>query len=518
MAVTETPPETEAAPAVEPPARRPGELERLLGTGDHTTIGRLYVGISLLFLISALVARAVLAIDQVLSDGFLGAWARLFDSSSLVALLVLGVVPLLLGIAIHMVPLQVGSPTIAFPRAAALSLWAWVVFGGIFLTSAALRGGIGGSDVDAAELGNVALGGVLVALGLASVCVATTVMVHRPAGMTLARVPLFTWSMLVACSVWIVSFGAALAPVVLGAITAESADGLFDNFTSGLGWLVRGPAVYMVAIPVLGIAGDAVATATHRPLRNYGLFQGLIGAFGVLSFGAWAQGPVAINTVVWVVAAIGVGAPLVLFLGGLAESMRHGRVALGAPLVGSLLALVNLLGAVAVGALMALDTAGTGTLFDFPPQALSTAQATFAITAAVTGALAGLAHWSVKVWGSLAEDRLATLSIVLADLGGGLLGTTYAVQVLVQADDPRAAHALFGILAAAGVVAMLAGVVGALVAYLGAASEGAEGPEDPFEGLTLEWRTPSPAIGGVRTGDPVEISSPYPFAPTEEGN
>jgi hypothetical protein len=79
-----------------------------------------------------------------------------------------------------------GSPAIAFPRAASLSFWTWLVAAGIFVTSVAIDGGVLGADSTAAQLGNLSLGAVLVALGLGSVCVATTVMAHRPLGMRLA--------------------------------------------------------------------------------------------------------------------------------------------------------------------------------------------------------------------------------------------------------------------------------------------------------------------------------------------
>ena len=402
MAVTQTkPPEapevgTETAESSS--GRPPGEFEALIGTGDHTSIGRLYIGFSLLLLLAGFIARILTGLDSATDGGILGtSYQLLVDRSSLVALVFLGVIPLLLGLATTIVPLQLGSPTIAFPRAAALAMWSWLVFGAIFITSTALDGGIGGNDLDAATLGNVSLGAMMVALGLGSVCVATTVVSHRPAGMGLNRTPLFAWSMLVASSIWIVSLGSALAWSIIGHLEADSTGALVDNFSVGLGWLLRGPAVFMLAIPVLGIAGDAVATATGRPLRNYGAFQAMIGAFGIFSFGAWAQSPDSVDTLMWALWALAVFLPLLGLLGGLAESMRHDKVRITAALVGSVLGLVNLLGAATIGLLMTLNTLGEGTLFDFSSAQLAIAQTLFVVTAAVAGALAGIAHWARQV-------------------------------------------------------------------------------------------------------------------------
>ena len=524
MAVTETKPPEAPVEGTDPEtpsgARSPGEFEILVGTGDHTTIGRLYIGFSLLLLLAGLVGRFISGLDAATDSGILGTtYQLLVDQSSLVALVFLGVVPLLLGLATIIVPLQIGSPTIAFPRAAALAMWSWLVFGAIFITSTALDGGIGGGDLDAATLGNVSLGAMMVALALGSVCVATTVVVHRPAGMGLSRTPLFAWSMLVASVTWILSLGSALAWSIIGHLEADATGALFDNFSVGLGWLLRGPAVFMLAIPILGLAGDAVATANGRPLSNYGIFQGLIGAYAVFSFGAWAQNPDSVDTLLWSLWAIAIFVPLLGFLGGLAESMRHGKVRVTAAVVGSLLGLVNLLGAATVGLLMALNTLGEDTLFDFSSVQLAKAQVLFVFTAAIAGALAGIAHWAPQIWGAPASDSTASASIALVDIGGGLMATVLAIEVFVQADGDPTGNAIFGGFEAAGAILALVGIVGALVSYLGAAgdSDGSveEWDEAP-EGMTLEWQSVFPASAGIRTAEVGVIESPYPLHESEE--
>ncbi|MGI9578958.1 MAG: cbb3-type cytochrome c oxidase subunit I [Microthrixaceae bacterium] len=527
MAVTETKPpeapEQGTQTATSPAERQPGELETLIGTGDHTSIGRLYIGFSLLLLLAGLIARILTGLDSATDGGILGeSYQLLVDSSSLVALVFLGVIPLLLGVATLIVPLQVGSPTIAFPRAAALAMWSWLVFGAIFITSTALDGGIGGNDLDAATLGNVSLGAMMVALALGSVCVATTVVSHRPEGMGLNRTPLFAWSMLVASAIWIVSLGSALAWSIIGHLEADSTGALVDNFSVGLGWLLRGPAVYMLAIPVLGIAGDAVATATGRPLKNFGAFQAMIGGFGIFSFGAWAQNPGSVNTILWALWALAIFLPLLGLLGGLAESMRHGKVRLTAALVGSLLGLLNLLGAATVGLLMALNTAGEGNLFDFSSAQLSKAQVIFVVTAAVAGALAGIAHWSPQIWGAPAADTGASISIGMVDVGGGLVATVLAIEVFVQAGGDNTGDAIFGGFEAAGALLALAGIAGALASYLGATRDPEADDDSDVDsdeapsGMTLEWQVDFPASAGGRTVAVGAVESPYPLYESTE--
>lgn len=516
MAVTDTTlPEPVAAGASVADSTRstPGELEVLVGTADHTTLGRLYIGFALCALVAALVVRVLVGIDLVADNGIFGSSLTMVDQSSAVALLFMGVAPALLGLAMVIVPLQVGAPSIAFARAASLSLWTWLVSAVIFIVSIAIDGGLGGGDYDASVLGNLSFAAMMAAIALGSICVATTVLTHRPAGMTLARVPLFAWSMLVAASVWILTIGAALAHSLMGQVANDSAGGLAENFTNGLSWLLRGPAVYMVAIPLLGIAGDAVARTTGRRLRNYGMFQALIALFGVLSFGAWAQGPESLNTFVWALWALGAALPVLGLLGGLAETLRYGSPKASPALLGSFLGLLALLGAILVGVLMALDTAGKGTLFDFEPAALGGAQSAFVVTAALAALLVGLVVWSPQLWGSPAPTSSANGAAVLVFVGGVVFSVALAVWIFLIANDVDGDQAL-GVFQATGALLMGMGLLGAIAAAFNSSRTAREGASDrDAGGMTLEWQVPWPAIAAERTAElPESVDSPYPLA------
>src|SRR5437773_1215478 len=83
------------------------------------------------------------------------------------------------------VPIQVGANTIAFPRAAAAALWTWLLSSVLLIVSylPMMDGGINGHDKDATSLTMLAFGGVVISLLLASICIATTVVALRTAGM-----------------------------------------------------------------------------------------------------------------------------------------------------------------------------------------------------------------------------------------------------------------------------------------------------------------------------------------------
>lgn len=518
MALTETRPTTDNGTAVEEPRSAPSAIERLIGTGDHLSIGRSFIVASLAFGTISAAGLALFGLDTATGNDLLGSAAPSVWASASLGLVLAGVLPLLLGLGIYIVPLQVGSSAIAFPRAAALALWSWIVGTGIFAVSVAIKGGIAGTDTDAARLGNLAAGVMMAALGLAAVTVVTTVVTHRPLGMRLSKVPFFSWSFLIAAPIWIVTLGAALGGVILGQVSQFNAPGLALNYTTEISWIWRAPSVYLLAIPVLGIIADIAAKAAGRRIVHYGMVQGAIAAYGVLSFGAWAQTPRSMNNVVFIGWVIVAALPVLALFGALADTLRRGRPDLTAAALSIPLSLLLVLGGVLAGALEALDTTGSGSLFGFNTAFLEPAQLFFLASAALVGAIGGLAFWSDKLWGETKESALKG-AITATLLGGGLLATVVGLQGVLMADNGNGmSDELLGGAMAAGAALLALGVLSALGAVLGAARAGADGPTQPdATGLTLEWATASPPAAGNFTEPLPPVTSPYPLLDLRDG-
>ena len=532
MALTETRPGAQQQPAVAP-ATEPGSIERLIGSGDHLIIGRTFIVAALIFGMLSALGLAIAGIDASAENIALGGSAFNNWNTALVAIILTGALPMLIGLGVYLVPLQVGSPSISFPRLTALSLWTWVIGVLIFAVSFVTDGGIGGTDADAARLGNLAVGLMIVALLGATVSVMTTVVSHRPVGMTLARVPLFSWSMLIAGFVWILNSSAVLAGVVLGEVSKADASGLAANYQGMISQLWNAPAIYMLAIPVLGIAGDVTAKVAARRISAYGVAQGLIAVYGVFSFGVWAasnravtsgawdHNPVAQQTIVFAVWVIVPGIAVLGLLGLYADTIRRSKLRITAAGLAGPMSLLLVLGGVLAAALQAIDTFGKGTLIGFDVVQLGKAQTLFLVAAAFCGAVGGTAFWGEKLWGH-SSDSLAKPSVALVFAGGGLLGTlgivgTIAVAQGVLSDsdsDSRVYGIVFGVLAAL----FTFGLLIALVSALGAASAGHADPtEDDQSGLTLEWAVASPpAPEGAGFTVPA-VSSPYPLLDLREG-
>ncbi|MGB6058967.1 MAG: cbb3-type cytochrome c oxidase subunit I [Microthrixaceae bacterium] len=512
MALTETRPRADGGSAAADLDTRPvpGVVERVIGSGDFLSIGRTFIVSSLVFGTIAAVGLVLSGIDTATTNELLGDSAALVWSSSTLALVLAGVLPLLLGLAIYIVPLQVGSPAIAFPRATALALWSWFLGVLLFAVSVALDGGIGGNDQEAARLGNLAVGLMMVALGLAAVAVVTTVITHRGPGMTLARIPFFSWSMLIAAPIWLINLGAALSGVIVGQISRANAPALAGNYQTMIAWLWSAPAVYMLAIPVLGIAADIAGKASGRRVAQYGAAQGCIAIFGLFSFGAWIQTAGSTDTFVYFIWVIVAGLPVLGLLGLLVDTMRRSKVDLSAAALAAPLTLLLVLGGVLVATIQVIDSIGKGSLVGFDVGFLNIGQLFFLTGAALTGAIGGLAFWSDKLWGE-SRDSLSKPAVGLAFIGGGLVATVATLQGLLSPDNTLDAD-IYGILIAVTAAILALGVLTALVSALSAGSAGHGGPGEPDEsGLTFEWAYGSPpAPIDVDVVLPA-VTSPYPL-------
>jgi len=276
--------------------KAPGEgdgLYRLVASNDHKMIGRLWIGASVLMLLGLAVLGVVNEIDRAGAGdfGIFGSATRYFQSWVLfrTGIIFMVVLPLFIGLATAIVPLQVGSASIAFPRLAAASFWAWLFSSIAHIISFAADGGLGGVGevptfrTDASQLTLTSLGAMIVALLGASICIATTVIALRPTGMTLLRVPAFSWSMLVAASVWLFSLPVLLANVIYSWVDLQGhppiAFGEPADLWARVEWAWSQPQIYAYAIPVLGILGDVLPVKAKHRQANRPVLLSLIGLF-----------------------------------------------------------------------------------------------------------------------------------------------------------------------------------------------------------------------------------------------
>ncbi|WP_284304400.1 aa3-type cytochrome oxidase subunit I [Mobilicoccus caccae] len=293
--------------------RPPGS--RILGwitTTDHKVIGNLYLMTSFgFFMVGGLLAM-IMRLElmapglQVLTN--LEQFNALFTMHGSIMLLLFAT-PLFAGFANALVPLQIGAADMAFPRLNMFAYWMYL-FGGLVTISGFLVPG------GAASFGWFAyiplsnntftpgLGADLWLLGLAgagfgtilgAVNFVTTIICLRAPGMTMFRMPLFTWTVLVTSLMVLMAF-----PVLTSAFLALVGDRLFGmhvfDATSGgamlyqhLFWFFGHPEVYIIALPFFGIISEVLPVFSRKPLFGYkGVIFATI-AIAALSMTVWAH-------------------------------------------------------------------------------------------------------------------------------------------------------------------------------------------------------------------------------------
>ena len=293
--------------------RKPlGQLAvRMMTTTDHKLIGKMYLITSFAwFLIGglmALVIRSELAFpgQQVVNEEL---YNQLFTMHGTIMLLLFAT-PLFFGFANVIMPIQIGSPDVAFPRLNMFSYWLFL-FGGLiaasgFLTpegaasfgwfaytplSNAVNSPSVGGDLWIMGLWMAGLGSILGAVNFI-----TTIICMRAPGMTMFRMPLFVWNTLITSLLVLIAF-----PVLAGALLMLEADrilgaNVFDTAHGGailwqhLFWFFGHPEVYIIALPFFGIVTEIFPVFSRKPLFGY---VGLVGAtlgIAILSVAVWAH-------------------------------------------------------------------------------------------------------------------------------------------------------------------------------------------------------------------------------------
>ena len=490
------------SPAEASPA--PRGLGQPVMTADAAEVGRLFVAASLLLGLAASVVGVLLSFGRIgavePADMFSGlnSYFRLWTLYR-VSLLLLVVMPLFLGAALAVVPSQIGAGNVAFPRAALASFWTWLI-GAVILVSSALAGGgwgavdgVTGNENDAMALTLLGTGLVIAGLLLGAVVVATTVISLRPTGMSLLDVPAFSWSMLVTAAVWLFTLPVAVANIVLiyadlrGRPAVAFGRAESPDIWRQLDWLVEQPAVYAMAVPVLGVVFEAVGAATGSRSSRPEAIHVVVGLFGLLAVGGWSQdyftAPQDLRDgFVYVAFGLAAVVPVVAAAGGAAELVMRGPKTLDRLLdprmVGAGAAL-KLLGAAAlVGAVRVVEP------FDLLETSATWAVFHGVVSASLVAGFVALGAWPGRLLPTPVAPMLARGVVGLLMVGGGLLMLADLISGFVADEDDLMDLALDGstvlnvaalvgsVLLAAGLAAVLAGVVSSL--RPAAARDGAE--------------------------------------------
>ena len=503
---------------------------------DHKRIGLNLGALSLIYFIVggafALLMRAQLTQPngQLISNAHYDELFTMHGST----MIFLFVTPMALAMALYLVPLQIGASTVCGPRAALGGFWIWVCGGLVMQSGWFVRSGPGqagwtsytplSNGVYTPGMGQDlwVLGVLLATLGLLVIacCVVATIARRRAPGMTVLRMPVFTWTALVSVLMVIGAF-----PVMVVAMGLLYADrhgaAIFTGFTGAIDyedlfWFFGHPVVYIMFFPYLGAAAEAVAVNAHRRWFGYVPFVLSMMVFSVLSMSVWAHhmfvtGGVTNQYFAFTSTMLLVPAGIEYL--GLIGTLAGGVITLRCSMLFGLAFFVQFL----IGGLSGIWVASP--ILDYHAYGSYVIVAHFHYTlfaGSVFGFFAGIYHWFPKVTGARLREGLGRAHLILLMIGTNL--TFLPMFILGQDGMPRRVSdypthrgwATLNRIESTGSIVIAIAVLLFLLNVVISLRRRVVAGEDPWLGHTLEWAASSPpsALNFERPLPPVRSYAP----------
>jgi len=493
-----------------------------LTTVDHKRLGIMYIGSSFLFLalasIEAFLIRLQLATPnmQLLSPDV---YNQMFTMHG-VTMVFLAIMPMGIGFANYFVPLQIGARDLAFPRLNAFGFWVYF-FGAAFLYSSFLLGGapdVGwfayapltslsnnpGNGTDFYMIGLLVGGIGTLVTGMNLI---VTIISMRAPGMTMMRVPVFTWMILVTAFLIIFAFPPltiALLQVILdrtfGTVFYVPEAGALPILWQHLFWIFGHPEVYIIVLPAFGVISEVIPTFSRKPLFGYpvvilsGIFIGFMG-FAVWSHHMFTTGMGPVVNTAFALTSFVIGVPTGVKIFNWLGTIWGGKVRLTVAMLYAIAFLVTFtLGGI------------TGIMLAVPPFDAQAQDSYFVVAhfhfamggGALLSFLAGVYYWFPKMTGKLLDERVGKWSFWLTT--GGFYLIFFPMHVVGLIGMPRRNQTymegigfeLPNLLSTAGTFVMGAGMVLLLINFIHGFARGKAAGNDPWDARTLEWAATSP--------------------------
>jgi cytochrome c oxidase subunit 1 len=511
-----------------------------LTTVDHKKIGTLYLHTALAFFVIG-GAEAVLMRYQLMRPNMQAVSAEYFNQLFTMhgtTMIFLVIMPLSAAFFNFLIPLQIGARDVAFPRLNAFSYWVYLL-GGLFITipiffAVAPDGGWFGyapltnRTYSPGQNQNFWVLGLQI-LGISSLAAgfnfATTVINMRAPGMTLMRMPMFTWMSFVTQFLIILAF-----PVITIALFFLQFDRFFGtnfyNVTAGadpllwqhLFWVFGHPEVYILILPAFGLISEVLPTFSKKPLFGYPVmvYSGIL--IGFLGFGVWAHhmfavgmGPVAdtVFSLTTMLIAIPTGVKIFNWI----ATMWGGQIRFTTAMKFA----ISLIAMFTIGGISGISHAS-------PPSDLQQTDTYYIVAhfhyvlfgGSIMGIFAGIYHYFPKMYGRMMDEKLGTWHFWITFIAFNL--TFFPMHFAGMLGMPRRIYTYaagqgwdtFNMLSSIGAFLMVPMMLLFLYNFFKSKKSGQPVGDNPWDAATLEWSIPSPPPEYNFAQIPM-VSSRYPL-------
>jgi cytochrome c oxidase subunit 1 len=507
----------------------PSRLHEWIVTVDHKRLGMMYIGTALAFLTVAGVMAGLMRAQLAFPNGKVlppDVFNRLFTMHGTTMVFLVGM-PFFAGLANYLVPLMIGARDMAFPRLNAFGYWMFL-FGGLLLYFSYIGGeGLAGHGT-APDVGWFAYAPLterafsrgtstdywilsIIVSGIGSttsaINIIATIFSMRCKGMTLARMPLFVWLMLVVSFMVLMALPPLTAAQMMLLLDRYLGGHFFDTQAGGSAvlwqhffWLFGHPEVYILMLPGFACASEIIPVFSRKPIFGRPAMIGATLAIGMVSVGVWAHhmfavGMTAPSNIFFVASTMVVGIPTGIKIFNWLGTMYGGKIRFDTPMLFCTAFLFQFLIAGLTGVMMAaapFDWQLTDSYF-------VVAHFHYVLLGGLLFTLFGaIYYWFPKATGRMLDEKLGKWHFWLIVIGfhmtfdplhfAGFLGMPRRIYTYAAGRGWESLN----LLASIGVIFQAAAISCLIWNIVRSLRRGAPAGDDPWDAWTLEWTTASP--------------------------
>ncbi|QTM98779.1 cytochrome aa3 quinol oxidase subunit I [Sediminibacillus dalangtanensis] len=494
-----------------------------LTTVDHKRIGMMYLISALLMLFrggaDAIMMRAQTALpENTLLDS--QHYNEIFTTHGVVMIIFMAMA-FIMALMNFVVPLQIGARDVAFPRLNALSFWLYFWGAMLFNISFVIGGSpdagwtsyfpLAGNEFSQSVGTNYYMIAIQIAgLGtlITGINFIVTILKMRAPGMTLMKMPMFTWSALITNLIIVFAFPVLTVALAMGTIDRlfggnffTTTDGGMDMLWANLFWVWGHPEVYILILPAFGIYSEIIPTFARRNLYGYKSMVASIVLISVLSFVVWVHhfftmGQGAMVNSIFSITTMAIAIPTGIKIFNWLFTLWKGKITITVPMLYSL----GFIPIFTIGGVTGVMLGMSAADYQYHNTMFLVAHFHLVIIPGVVFAmLAGLTYWWPKMFGFMLNERIGKLSFWLISIGtcvaffpmfiSGLDGQARRMYTYSEATG----FGIWNMISFVGAIMLAAGFVTIVYnIYYSTRYASRDISSDPWDARSLEWATHTP--------------------------